>query len=546
VLALLDEMASELLAAEPETAGARLSRIALVTSSSLPALKAYLRGVTHLRAAQFQEAAEAFQSAVAADSTFALAWYQLSIAADWLLITELGRESTRQALEYADRLSERDRRLLEARGAVVVDADAVEAERLYRSIVGTYPDEADAWSQLGELMLHWGPRRGQPLEAAREPWTRLLELEPDRADALVHLARIEAAVPNVAALDAIVQRAAELAPEGDRLLELRLLQSFVRGDVEEQERVLADFRQEGDAVIAEAWWSAGAFLENPGVAAELAHMLTEDSRSSDTRVVGYAVLASVAVARGQLGAATEVLDDMAELNPIAALEYRTMLAATAQAPVDSAMLVTYVRQLREVDWSRISPPAAPGVWFTALDGLHAYLAQYLIGLASARVGDMPAAIAAANTLEEMGTPEGHGSLIRDWARGVRATTAWRSGNIEDALREIGQLEERVYYQLGTASLFHTLAYEHYLRARLLEEGGRLEEALQWYRSFEGTGLHDLIFLAPSHWRRGHVHQQLGDEATARMHFERFLELWDGADTVFGPMIDDARQQLDMR
>lgn len=546
VLDLLDNMAAELLAAQPEAAGARLSRIALVTSSSLPALKAYLRGVNHLRAAQYQEAADAFQSAIAADSTFALAWYQLSIAADWMLITGLGRESTRQALKYADRLSERDRRLLEARGAVVVDADAVEAERMYRAIVGTYPADVEAWSQLGELMLHWGPRRGQPLEAAREPWTRLLELEPDRADALVHLARIEASVQDVAALDAIVRRAAELAPEGDRLLELRLLQSYVRGDVGAQQRVLTDFKQEGDGVIAEAWWSAGTFLDNPNVAAELARLLTEDSRSSDTRVVGYAVLASVAMAQGRWSAVTDVLDDMAQLNPIAALEYRTMLAATAQVSVDSAALVTYIEQLRAVDWSSISPPAAPGVWFTALDGLHAHLAQYLIGLASARVGDMAQAIAAADALEEMGTPEGHGSLVRDWTRGVRATAAWRSGNVEDALREIDQFEGRVYYQLATASLFHTLAYEQYLRARLLEESGRLDEALQWYRSFEGTGLHDLIFLAPSHWRRGHVYRQLGDDATARTHYEQFLELWDRADAVFRPIVEDARRQLDMR
>jgi TolB-like protein len=98
VLNLTDRMAAEVLAALPEMAGARLSQIALVTSGSLPAVKAYLRGTTHLRAAQYPQAADAFQAAIAADSTFALAWYQLGITADWLLFTELARESTERAL----------------------------------------------------------------------------------------------------------------------------------------------------------------------------------------------------------------------------------------------------------------------------------------------------------------------------------------------------------------------------------------------------------------------------------------------------------------
>ncbi len=544
VLNLLDELAAELLAAHPGTSGARLTRIALVTSSSLTALKAYLRGVTHFRAAQYQEAADAFQLAIEADSTFALAWYQLGVAADWLLVSELSRESTRQALRYADRLSERDRRLLEARGAVVIDADAAEGERRYRAIIGTYPTDVEAWSQLGELLLHWGPRSGLPLEAAREPWARLLELEPDRPNALVHLARIEAGARDEAAMDATVRRAIELAPEGDRMLELRLLQAYVRADPAAQERVIADFRQASDGDLGEALWSAGAYLDDPGVAAEIASIMTEESRSSDTRVVGYGVLASVAMARGRWGAVTEALDAMAELNPVAALEHRTMLAATALAPVDSASLGTYREQLRAVDWAAIPPATAPGVWYTALDGLHAHLAQYLIGLASARLGDMEQALTAAEALEDLGMPDGSGSLAHDWARGVRATAAWRSGDIEDALHEIGQFEGRVWYQFATASVFQTLAYERYLRARLLEEAGQLDEALRWYGSFEATGQYDLIFLAPSHWRRAQIYDQLGVREAARGHYQRFLELWDDADPVFRPMVEEARQQLD--
>jgi tetratricopeptide (TPR) repeat protein len=546
VLALLDDVAAELLAGQPEAVTARLSRIALVTSSSLPALKAYLRGVTLFRAAQYQAAADAFQAAIAADSTFALAWYQLGVAADWLLVADLAREATRQALRYADRLSERDRLLLEARGSVVIDADATAAEGRYRTILGRYPADVEAWSQLGELLLHWGPRLGQPLEAAREPWTRLLELEPDRADALVHLARIEAGAGNEAALNEMVRRVTELAPEGERLLEMRLLQAYVRDDEQVEQRVLTDFRQAADGTVAEAAWSASSYIDDLGATAALAGILAEDTRSSDTRVVGYGVSASVALAQGRWSSATEALDSMARLSPIAALQQRTMLAATTLGTVDSAALRMYRTELSAVDWTTIPPGAAPGVWYTALDGIHSQVAQYLSGLASARLGDTAEALAAAAALERLGTPDGHGSVVRDWARAVRATAAWQSGNVAAALSEIDQFEGRVWYQLATASLYHSQAYERYLRARLLEESGRLEEALRWYGSFEATGLHDLIFLAPAHWRQGHVYRQLGDQEAARAHFLRFLELWNEADAEFRPMVEDARQQLDLQ
>jgi tetratricopeptide (TPR) repeat protein len=374
----------------------------------------------------------------------------------------------------------------------------------------------------------------------------LLDLEPDRPNALVHLARIEAAARDAAALDSVARRVIELAPSGDRVLEMRLLQALVRNDGVARERVIADFRQANDDAIALGVWSAGTYLEDPDAAASLARLLVENSRSSDTRVIGYGILASVAMVEGRWSRAVEALDAMAVLNPIAALEHRTMMTATAIAPLDSASLEAYRDELRAVDWAAIPKAAAAGVWATALDGLHRQLGQYLIGLASARRGDEQEALAAAEALERLGTPPGYGSLVRDWARGVRATMAWQLGRVDDALREIDGFEGRVWYQFATASPFLTLAYERYLLARLLEETGRLEDALRWYGSFEATALHELAFLAPSHWRRGIILQQLGDGDTARAHFDRALELWHDADAEFRPVVEDARERLDRR
>ena len=75
----------------------------------------------------------------------------------------------------------------------------------------------------------------------------------------------------------------------------------------------------------------------------------------------------------------------------------------------------------------------------------------------------------------------------------------------------------------------------------------LDQRLVWNGenrvSAAGSGVHDLIYLAPSHWRRGHIYHQMGDDQAARTHYERALELWGDADEVFLPILEDIRQQL---
>jgi tetratricopeptide (TPR) repeat protein len=220
-----------------------------------------------------------------------------------------------------------------------------------------------------------------------------------------------------------------------------------------------------------------------------------------------------------------------------------MLSSTGVGPADSGSLAAYEKDLQTVDWSDSSPSAAPGVWFSALYGLHRHLAVYLTGLASARRGDTEVALAAAQSLESMATPDGYGSLIADWTRGVRAAAAFYQGRIEAAMEGISSYEGRVWYQYATSSAFLTLAYERYLRARILEESGLLEDALRWYASFEAVGVHELIFLAPSHLRRATIHAQLGNVETARRHYARALELWDEADPHFRQILNEVGRKL---
>ena len=174
---LVDQLSAQLLVRGERGQGARLAQTASLTTSALPALKAYLDGERNLRAAQFDSAVAGFQAATALDSSFALAHYRLAVAAAWTGRMGLLAPSITRALALADRLSERDRALLAA-FAEMAAGRPDEAERRYRGILETYPDELEARFQLANVLYNYNAPRGRPPGEAREHYDRVLESDP--------------------------------------------------------------------------------------------------------------------------------------------------------------------------------------------------------------------------------------------------------------------------------------------------------------------------------------------------------------------------------
>jgi tetratricopeptide (TPR) repeat protein len=541
VLGLLDEIAGELLAGHGALRGSRITQIALVTTDSLPALKSYLRGVREFRAARFPEAAVAFEEAVAADTSFALAWYQLSVTADWLQRAEPAREAAEQAVLFADRLAERDRRLLEAL-VVVREGNTVEAERLYREIVDTYPDDVEAWSQLADFLFHFKPRLGGRLDDSREAWERLIALDPDQASPFVHLARVAGAAGDVAGLDSLASRAIELSPEGDRVLEMRVLQALAHQDSSALAQVLADLARVGNDGLAEASWSTGAFLDHPAKGEAVAGLMTAPTRSGETRSYGYAQLAFSDLAQGKWSSANGRLELLRTLEPARALEIEALMAVAPFRLAERAELEGLRDRLVDFDAAAIAPSAAQGVWFAVHNGLHPLLRAYLLGVVNARLGDRDAAQRFAGEAERMDVPQWSGSLQHDIVRRVQATDALVSGDTAAALVLLEEVRLEVWHQFSVSSPFFSGSLERYLLARLLEQAGRHAEALRWYGSFEGSALHDRIYAAPAQWRSARIHEALGDLEQAALHYQRFAALWRDADPEFRPMVEEARSK----
>ncbi len=540
VLTLVDELAAELLQGQTGGSGARLTRLALVTTDSLPALKWYLNGVREFRAARFPEAWTAFSNAVAADTAFALAWYQLSVTADWLLRTDLSPwEAADQAMVFSDRLSQRDRQLLEAL-RTGREGRAEEAERRYRAILGNYPDDVEAWFQLGELQLHMGPMRGGQLTASSEAWRQVLRLEPDQPTAFIHMARVATSMADSALLDSMSSRVLALVPSGDRSLEMEMLRAFSGSDPENRARTGRLLRAGSEATLAQATWSATTFFPNIDDAIAVARFTTEQHRSAELQVVGHISLAFLHMGKGHRVEAMTHLDEVGRLNPDAALVNRTLIELAPFGQADPATLRSLRTALRAQDPGAIPPTASTTIWIAVHNELHEEIRRYLLGLLDGHLQDT---IAPLTELETFEAPPGVGSAVTDWQRGVHASAAWVAGDDEAALAHLEEIELESWYQFVVASPFVALSRERFLMAMLLEKAGRIEEALMWYGTFKDSGPHDRMYLAPSHLQRARIHEGLGNHETAGDHYRVFIELWRNADPEFQPLVEEARARL---
>jgi serine/threonine-protein kinase len=189
--------------------------LASITTASFPALKAYLEGEALYRKAEFENASVAYQRAVAADSTFALAWLRLAWAEWWFLNNSEIIDEIDRALALSDRLSEREVMLAKAIREFLV-GDRFRTRELVQYFLHFYPDDPDLWFLLA---MTFGDQfnepdvPGDPAEGERA-LLRAVELDPtfapyriellyrsfweadreqvaERLEALVHLTREE-------------------------------------------------------------------------------------------------------------------------------------------------------------------------------------------------------------------------------------------------------------------------------------------------------------------------------------------------------------------
>jgi TolB-like protein len=189
--ALVDRLAVQILALG---AAESAQHAASLTTTSLPALRAFLAGRAAHRLGRDVGAARHFEEALVADSAFALAAVHLADLRDWMGAqgpSGQGRRAVTLAWAARDRLSPRDRAYLEAIAGPRFPEPPSLAEMIAAAerAVRAAPDRPESWLRLGDALFHYGALAGLPdaLLRARPAFARALALDSTYVDALQHL-----------------------------------------------------------------------------------------------------------------------------------------------------------------------------------------------------------------------------------------------------------------------------------------------------------------------------------------------------------------------
>ena len=211
---LIDRFAAQLAALG---AGESADRLSSLTSTSLPALYAYLAGKAAHRAGRYRAAVQHFGRALELDSTFARAALGYSGSAAWNADPAGMEDGVRLASRHRDRLGPRDRVILEALAGPWDPGGPRPRERVlaWEEAVRQVPDDPELLYQLGDAYFHVGAAAGieEPFRRAAEAFNRALALDTALSlESMVHLMVIAAMDSDTVTVRRLVSRMPEDDP----------------------------------------------------------------------------------------------------------------------------------------------------------------------------------------------------------------------------------------------------------------------------------------------------------------------------------------------
>jgi len=511
-----------------------------LTTRSFPALKAFFAGEARFHADA--SSGPDFQRAVELDSTFALALYRLAVIRWWPMGSLVeAQQVVNQALRHSVGLPEREILRLKAFRAELYEDDG-NAEQLFRTIVSNYPEDHEAWFRLGATLALSSARRGVPPGVAREALERALALDPQNWQASYYLTVLVLFERDYDTFQKLIR---EKWPNGDIPIRYRANLAFAVGDRQTQEQIISELRNGGEG---ELMWSASRialYTDDPRRSQDVARLMTDPVRSDEVRGLGHIMLAYLEAAQGRWKAAADEFRAAERFNPAVALEFRALVATMPFLVVPAADLEAIRDTL--VNWQPHDADLSlsPQPWFKIYDDIHPHLRVYLLGLLSTRLGELERALEYAADMERLSGPPHVTGLMQDFAQGLRADVAWQQGDAQQALAEIQKIKIKSPANYRVWSPFFKESHERYLRAELLHELGRDEEAIAWTSSFGHIFGFEFVYLAPLHYRRGQYFEKLGQLDQAAKHYALFVKFWEDCDAELRPLVEDARRKLDI-
>jgi tetratricopeptide (TPR) repeat protein len=515
VLPLVDRLTVEVLRAVLQKGDDALPAVNLarVTTASLPALKAYLEGETLYRQSRWDDAIPAYEAAVAADSTFAAAMSRLGFAYGWAedVSSDNAEEYVARAARLADRLTEREALLV--RGELALLQGRAEAFTLLREATVRYPDDAEAWFQLADALVHLG---GQVLEPRAE-WLRAMrraaDLDPSMSPVYVHLVEGAIADGDTGRAASLVERYERLAAGSRTARDLSLVRRLAFGNDAERTAALTEL----DTVPDEAVHYAMEQLLNPRYAAvqdPLHAVWVKRPVSEQPGARNPLVLARV-----NRGLVRSALSEISGPAGTPGLRRNVLLWLELNGVVAPDFVD---RQLASEPPPPAGQPQHPAVVF--FDGLYA--------VQRGRWDEAEREAAWLRDSASVLLASGDSSEARRMGGAAAALDGWRVARQGDPDRGVADLQGAARDVVGHGWWGGVSWSVRWRAALLLEQTGQWAEARRWYEAFVNDPMATL--------RLGRVYEELGDFDRAREAYERFATDWRDADPDLQPRVREAR------
>jgi tetratricopeptide (TPR) repeat protein len=463
-----------------------------VTTGSMEALRKYSQAVRLDDAGQSVPAYALLKEAVAADSTFAMAWRKAAAIGPraGAPAAEV-RAAYRRAFELRARLPALEQRLTEASFYSQVEIDPGKEEAAWRAVLALDPDDRVALNNLA-LELNEQGRYVEAESLARRA------IPVDRSwFSYGHLAGALGGQGRFAEADSVLQELAAFSPGSPRNPWLQAEAAYTRRDYARGDSLAAELKRQHDGAnehLTSMNLRAGSARARGRLAEEA---LLVDSASRLAMSIGNVGARHTAVLR--------VLEADRDLRPVPRYGKADLDTVLRAFPIDSVPLEDRAYFWLAATYAELGDPATARKFLAEADrSLPAYLrdtedrhyAEGAVAMAEERWGDAVARFRAAEAVPN--------AWCRNCLAFAQARAFDRMGQPDSALAQ---------YERGIRS-------PEYRRLRS-----------------------DAIGLAPALRRAGELAEQKGDRAKAREYYNQFLDLWAGADGDLQPVVRDVRGRL---
>ena len=525
---LTDRVTLELLAGVWTATDIPAPRAAATGTSSLTALKHYLRAELHYRRAEWDEAGAAYRSAVREDSMFLPATRSLAETILWAAqehrpeAVQLFERARRLAIEHA--APARDLEFDQARSHFTM-GNGTEAIRGFERLAERYPEDFSIRYQVADAYFHYGPRIMASLEGVSNRLEALLERDSSFAPAIDHLWWTAMWRGDAEAARKWAAAYTEAAPEGTRSEMAPIATAIAFDGADERGRALARLSALSSDGAALAFLAVALPVNaDPKRTRAIAGQLAADEGSMAHRAVGAELLAALEFASGRPEAAKEWLNSAQRLR-------LSRDEVGAQAAVAAVYGLTEDSQPDYAMPSRPAPEAeVPRTWVRDV---------WLSGALALRRGDSAGLARSLRALAEIPETTPNGALAHSLAAGLRGEAALAARDTAAALRELRLASER-YPELAPLSRWQTLPYYRFRLGELEAAAGDGAAAIAAFRSLEDRSFGDMLLKPRMYLALARSLEAEGSSEEAARYYAAAARWWEDAEALFADDLAAAR------